>query len=40
MSASAMPSDLMRSGEPQVERVWMVTVSPEWTVRTGVALAE
>ena len=31
---------LRRSGAPQVERVWILTVSPEWTVRTGLACAE
>jgi hypothetical protein len=31
---------LRRSGAAQVERVWMVTVSPEWTVRAGLAWAE
>ena len=40
MSAGATPSAIMRSVGPQVERVWMRTVSPEWTVSTGFAFAE
>ncbi len=40
MSDSAMPRVFRRSGGPQVERVWMVTVSPDLMVRTGLARAE
>ena len=40
MSAGATPSPIRRSVDPQVESVWIRTVSPEWTVRTGLALAE
>ena len=37
MSAGATPRVSRRAGAPQVERVWMVTVSPEAMVRAGLA---
>jgi len=35
MSYGLTPLAIMRSGEPQVDRAWMRTVSPEWTVWVG-----